>query len=73
MSVSASRANHVKSLAYDLVSKSAQVNGIGLARIHGSFAVKVNLRDAPPQGLPKKIQGVPIVYEEVGEISQLDW
>ena len=47
----------------------ANVVGVGLARRSGSFAVKVNLREASAERLPRSIDGVPVVYEIVGRVA----
>lgn len=45
------------------------VNGIGLARQHGGWAVRVNLvRPAPQLSLPHEIDGVEIQTDVVGPI-----
>jgi hypothetical protein len=62
-------ARRVKDLARDVVSKSAEVTGVGLARRGDSYVVKVNLRCSVQPGLPEQIDGVPLVYEQTGAIS----
>ncbi|HTX11635.1 MAG TPA: hypothetical protein VME22_23640 [Solirubrobacteraceae bacterium] len=45
------------------------VNGIGVTRHHGGWAVKVNLvRPAPQLRLPKQIDGVEIQTDLIGPI-----
>ncbi len=46
------------------------VNGLGLARAQGGWAVKVNLvRAAPELDLPAEIDGVEVQVEVVGPIE----
>ena len=43
--------------------------GIGIARARGGFAVKVNLRERPPDlDVPARVQGVDVLVEVVGRI-----
>jgi hypothetical protein len=65
-------ARRVKSAAGRAAGKSARVVGVGLTKIGDSYAVKVNLAE-PPRAealLPDLIDGVPIVYEVVGQIMK---
>jgi len=46
------------------------VNGVGVAPFEDGFAVKVNLSEpADDLALPTSIEGVPVVWEVVGEIG----
>lgn len=51
----------------------APVVGVGVTRLNGGYAVKVNLRAAPPEGtvLPASVDGVPVRVEVVGTIRPL--
>jgi hypothetical protein len=57
--------DHIRDLATHFVG----VTGIGLVRVGGSYAVKVNLRGEKQPGMPPLVYGVPIVYEHTGAIS----
>lgn len=46
-----------------------EVAGIGVTRISGSLAIKVNLRRATDARLPQSVEGVPVVYEVVGRVA----
>jgi hypothetical protein len=48
------------------------VNGLGITRVDGGFAVKVNLRHAPGDALalPKEIDGVRVHVDVVGPITK---
>lgn len=48
----------------------ASLSGVGITRVDGSYAVKVNLSEAAETRLPKRVDGVPIVYEVVGKIAK---
>lgn len=70
--VSLEAARKAKPKASQAARLCAVVVGVGLTRIEGSYAVKVNLREAAPPGaaLPASIDGVPVVYEVVGPIAR---
>jgi hypothetical protein len=61
-------ARRVKALAREAASRSAEVTGVGIARVDGAYAVKVNLRNTPPADLPRQIDGVPVLYERTGAL-----
>jgi hypothetical protein len=46
--------------------------GVGITRVGGDYAVKVNLSDpmADPENAPTSIEGVPIQFEVVGRIRK---
>jgi hypothetical protein len=44
-----------------------QVNGVGITRKDGHYAVKVNLESEPKKQPPADIDGVPVVVHVVGE------
>ena len=52
--------------------KLGHINGIGITRQGGSYAVKVNLKSSPKNNtfLPKEIDGVPVVVHIVGKIHK---
>lgn len=47
-----------------------QVNGVGLARLDGGYAVKVNLSEPleKKSAIPTEVDGVPILVDVVGPI-----
>jgi hypothetical protein len=47
------------------------VVGVGITRVRGAYAVKVNLSEAPPEDaeVPTEISGVPIRVEITGNIT----
>jgi hypothetical protein len=48
------------------------VVGVGVTRVEGAYAVKVNLSEPPAEGteLPEEIDGVPVRIEVVGTIRK---
>ena len=46
--------------------------GVGVTRIDGEYAIKINLREPPtsPADVPADIDGVPLVVEVVGPIGK---
>lgn len=59
----------VKDKLSERLARAAEVNGIGLMRQPGRWAVKVNLiRPAPHLHIPPQIDGVEIVTEITGPI-----
>ena len=63
-------ARRAKEKAKALGAAAGEVIGVGLTRIGGSYAVKVNLRASVTNPLPQEIDGVPVVYEVVGIIKK---
>jgi hypothetical protein len=55
-----------------LVKKIAAVNGVGIARVDGRYAVKVNFSEKPSADakVPKTINGIPVVTHVVGKIRK---
>jgi hypothetical protein len=54
----------------EILPRDVEVVGIGIALTGGDPALKVNLRKPPssPELLPKTVDGVPVIYDVVGEI-----
>lgn len=47
-----------------------EVNGVGICKTGTGWALKVNLRRPIADGItPAKVNGVPVVYDVVGEIT----
>jgi hypothetical protein len=66
------QARAAKAAALRRCEKLDTVVGVGLTRVGGDYAVKINLRAPLPQGteLPADIDGVPIVVEVVGPVRK---
>lgn len=62
-------ARKAKDHVRDLAVRFAGVTGIGLVRVDGSYAVKVNLRGEKEPDMPPLVDGVPVVYERTGAVS----
>lgn len=71
MNTSIEKARRIKPKARAVAEGCMNVAGVGLTKIGGSYAVKVNVREALsiPSVLPDRIDGVRIVYEVVGAVS----
>lgn len=69
MTVTLEQARRVKAKAKSLTRSAAPDAGIGLAKIDGSYVVKINLRAPVKARLPEKVDGVPVLYEVVGSIK----
>lgn len=67
-SLEAARA--AKTKARTIFARLPCVNGVGLTRRHGSYAVKVNLEAPPDDKLPQDIDGVPVVFNVIGRIRK---
>lgn len=67
------QARRAKDAVVGLLEHRDGVNGVGVARVEGGYAVKVNLTRSlePDLTLPTSIQGVPVTWEVVGEIRKL--
>ena len=66
-------ARRAKAVVADLLASRDMVNGVGVARVEGGYAVKVNLARPlePDLTLPASIEGVPVTWEVTGEIRKL--
>lgn len=73
MVISFDQAERIKPMAFDVVSKAARVSGVGVVKRDGSYAVKVNLHDGMIPGLPREIEGVPIVYDHITSFRLLSF
>ncbi len=47
----------------------AGVTGIGLAKVDGDYAVKINLRGSEKPDVPPQVDGVRVVFERTGAIT----
>lgn len=63
-------ARRVKQRAAKLAADVAEVTGVGLTKVDGDYAVKVNVEreTAAVRRLPKLIDGVQVVYAATGAI-----
>lgn len=68
LGTSLERAEEVKPLVYELVSKMARINGIGIIHLPWTCAIKVNLNDEIVRGLPRRVEGVHVVYDRVTDV-----
>lgn len=68
--VSIEQARRAKPKVSEVARRHGTVTGVGITKVGNSYAVKVNLRDAPATAsLPRDVDGVPVVYEVVGRIT----
>jgi hypothetical protein len=72
MPISMARARAAKDAAKRLLADIPGVVGIGVTKVGGEYALKVNLKAALPKGVavPKRIEGVPVRAEVVGVIRK---
>ena len=70
MVITIDQAREVKQKAGDMAREAAAVTGVGLTRIDGSYAIKINLRGPSAVNLPRQCDGVPIFYEVTGIASK---
>lgn len=68
--VSLEQARAAKSAALDRFRKIGNVTGVGVTRVDGDYAVKVNLSEnvLPGVEIPDEIEGVPVRVEVTGVI-----
>jgi hypothetical protein len=68
--ISLARAQAAKRAALRCFEKLGKVSGVGITRVKGEYAVKVNLCEAidPSVELPTDIDGVPVRVEVTGTI-----
>jgi hypothetical protein len=69
--ISLDRAQAAKRAALERFEKLGTVTGVGITRVGGEYAVKVNLREAvvPAVEMPADIDGVPVRVEITGTIK----
>ena len=63
-------ARSAKSKAKSVFRTIGRVNGVGITRKDGHYAVKVNLESEPTKKPPVEIDGVPVVVHVVGELRK---
>lgn len=61
-------ARRVKVKVKDLADRHGGVIGVGLTRLGGDYAVKVNLISGSAKGLPDMLDGVRVIYEISGRV-----
>lgn len=68
--ISLERAQAAKKTALQRFKKLGHVTGVGITRVHGEYAVKLNLSEpvGPGVTLPSDIDGVPLRVEITGAI-----
>lgn len=66
------KARAAKKKAGVLLEELAPGSAVGITRVPGGYAVKVNLRERLPTGveLPREVDGVPLRIEIVGRITK---
>ena len=62
------RARKAKDAAQKLCREMPCVNGIGITKVDGQYAVKVSLSEPAETALPESVGGVPLVVEVAGRI-----
>ena len=72
MAVTLEQARAAKESAKALLAALPGVVGVGITKIGGDYALKVNLRAPLPRGVsaPERISGVPVCVEVVGRITK---
>ncbi len=69
--VTLKQAQAAKQTAVRRFERLTEVVGVGITRLAGEYAVKVNLRTVVPEGtLPAEIDGVAVCVEVVGTIRR---
>lgn len=66
--VSLQRARAAKRTLATRLAGRPEVNGIGITRVGGDYALKVNCERAPATELSAEIEGVAVIVEVVGRI-----
>jgi hypothetical protein len=64
------RARKAKDATERLCRELPCVNGIGITKVDGRYAVKVSLSEPADPGLPESVGGVPVVVEVAGKIRK---
>lgn len=70
--VTLEQARAAKAAALRRFEKLGTVVGVGITRVDGDYAVKINLQAPLPEGteLPTEIDGVPVQVEVVGSVRK---
>lgn len=65
-------ARHAKEVGRKVFPRFGKVAGVGLTKRKGTYAVKVNFAEAPstPDAIPRQIEGVPVIYQVVGQVRK---
>jgi hypothetical protein len=73
MTITLNRARAAKEKAFERFKGIGEVVGVGITRVDGNYAVKVNLSAAPARNavVPTQIDGVPVRVAVVGPIRTL--
>ncbi len=68
------KARSAKRKALKLYGEMEIVNGIGISRQDGDYAIRINLMEeaAGPEQFKSKISGVPVVLKVVGRVKKQD-
>ena len=68
------KARQAKERVATLISTVAEVCGIGVTMVEGTYAVRVNLTREPSgaTAIPEDVDGVPVVRRVVGRLSKQD-
>ena len=64
------QARAAKGHVRDVIGQLADLAGVGITRMDGGYAVKVNLTGPPRAKLPSEVDGVPLRVEVVGPIRK---
>ncbi len=66
------KARAAKTRALSVFAGLASVGGVGITRVGDGYGLKVNLTEAPSEGvdLPAEVDGVPVVIEIVGSVTK---
>lgn len=70
--VTRDQARAAKTRARELFAGAGALAGVGITRVAGGYAVKVNLSEPLPEGMdvPATVDGVPLRVEVVGRIRR---
>jgi len=62
----------LKEKAFEIFRRDVPVVGVGITRIGDGYGLKINLSEAPKQGirLPEEVDGVPVKVEVVGVVRK---
>jgi hypothetical protein len=60
-------ARDIKEKVLAIAKAHGRIVGIGIGKVDGEYAIKINFAEQPIGELPTEIDGVPIVYAVVGE------
>ncbi len=69
MEATLDHAREAKAVASQYLPPGVKISGLGITRMGGAYALKVNLFEEPHVALPGDILGIKVLYSVVGRVK----